>query len=291
MHSSIPARDRFALPPFPAVLASVVIVQGGAALAKGIFPVLGAANTAGMRIALSAAMLLVAFRPGLRQVTAAQWRAVVPYGVALGAMNLLFYLALARVPLGLAVTLEFIGPLSVAVAYSRRPLDIVWVLMALLGIALIAPWQARGIDPLGATLALAAAACWAAYIVLGGRLARVMRGGAAVSVGMLVATGSIAPIAFAGGGVPHLTPSLIGTSILVALLSSALPYTFEMQALRTMPAKTFSIIMSLEPAVAALCGMLFLGEILSPTQWTSVALVIAASVGAAITARAGAGTQ
>lgn len=277
------------IPPIPAVLVAIVSVQGGAAIAKGLFPVLGAAGTAGVRIGLSALMLLAAFRPPLRQLTAAQWRAIVPYGVTLGAMNVLFYLSLARVPLGLAVTLEFLGPLALAVAGSRRALDLVWVALAAGGIALIAPWNAQGVDPLGAAFALGAGACWAAYIVLGGRLSQLLPGGAAVATGMIVATLTILPFAVGGGGLGQLTPRLLLAGAFVALLSSALPYTCEMIALRTMPSRTFSIFMSLEPAVAALCGLAFLGERLGAAQWSSVALVIAASAGAAVTARERAG--
>lgn len=271
------------LPAIPAVLVAILSVQGGAAIAKGLFPVLGATATASVRIGLSALMLLAAFRPPVTRLTGAQWRAIVPYGITLGVMNVLFYLALARIPLGLAVTLEFVGPLGVAVAHSRRALDLAWVVMAGAGIALIAPWSAHGIDPVGAAFALLAGACWAAYIILGGRLSQQLAGGAAVATGMVVATLTILPVALADGGLWRLTPWLVGAGALVALLSSALPYTCEMHALRTMPSRTFSIFMSLEPAVAALCGLVFLGERLGGAQWLSVALVIAASAGAAIT--------
>jgi len=279
------------LPAIPAVLVAIVSVQGGAAIAKGLFPALGAAGTAGIRIALSAVMLAAVFRPPLRRLTGAQWRAVVPYGVTLGVMNLLFYLALERIPLGLAVTLEFIGPLGVAVAHSHRARDLLWVAMAAAGIALIAPWgtpvsAGSGVDLLGAGCALLAGACWATYIVIGGRLARVLAGGAAVSTGMLIATITILPMALRGGGLSHLTWPLLGAGALVALLSSALPYTCEMHALRTMPSRTFSIFMSLEPAVAALCGLVFLGERLAGRQWLAVGFVIAASVGAATSGHA-----
>jgi inner membrane transporter RhtA len=279
------------IPPVPAVLAAIVSVQGGAAIAKGLFPVLGATGTAGMRIALSALMLLAAFRPALMRLSAAQWRLVVPYGVCLGLMNTVFYASLARIPLGLAVTIEFVGPLGVAVFGSRRALDLLWVLMAGAGIALIAPWhRAAGptsVDPLGVLFALLAGSCWAAYIVLGARLSRRLAGGAAVSAGMLVATLTILPIALADGGLAHVTPRLGLAAAAVALLSSALPYALEMIALRALPTRTFSILMSLEPAVAALCGLAFLGERLAGAQWLAIALVIAASLGATMTARAG----
>src|SRR5438132_6901112 len=171
---------RLRLPPIPAVMLAILSVQGGAAIAKSLFPVLGPLATAGLRIGLSAAMLLALFRPPLREVDAGRWRLVVPYGLVLGAMNFIFYLALARIPLGLAVTLEFLGPLTLAVVNSRRPLDFLWVAMAAAGIWLINPWAGGDVDLAGTSFALLAGACWAAYIVLGGRLSRVMASGPAV---------------------------------------------------------------------------------------------------------------
>jgi inner membrane transporter RhtA len=274
-----------AIPPIPAVLLGVLSVQGGAAIAKGLFPALGATGTVGLRVALSALILVAAFRPRLARFTAAQWRAVIPYGVVLGAMNLVFYLSISRIPLGLAVTLEFIGPLGVAVAGSRRALDVVWVVLAAAGIALIAPWGGSGVDPLGVALALAAGALWAAYILLGGHVSRVVPGGAAVAVGMAIAAVTVLPVSVAGGGLGRLTPGLFAAGLGVALLSSAVPYTLEMVALKALPARTFGILMSLEPAVAALAGLAFLGEMLTGAQWLAVVLVIAASAGAALTAR------
>ncbi|HEX8847922.1 MAG TPA: EamA family transporter [Gemmatimonadaceae bacterium] len=276
---------RAVIPPIPAVLGAIVSVQGGAAVAKTLFPVFGATTTAGLRIGLSALMLLAAFRPALTKLTAAQWRVVVPFGIALGTMNAVFYLALARIPLGLAVTVEFLGPLSVAVLHSRRALDLLWVGLAAAGIALIAPWGGRGPDALGILFALLAGACWATYIVLGGRLSRLLSGGSAVSAAMVVATLTILPFAVAGGGLARLTPRLFLAAIAVALLSSALPYSLEMVALRALPARTFSILMSLEPAVAALAGLAFLGERLLGTQWLAIVFVIIASIGATVTAR------
>jgi inner membrane transporter RhtA len=277
--------SRLPLPPVPAVLLAIVSVQGGAAIAKRLFPLLGAAGTAGIRIGLSAAMLLLVFRPSVRALSARQWRLVVPYGLVLAAMNLIFYLALERIPLGLAVTLEFLGPLTLAVAGSHRPLDFVWVALAAAGIALIAPWSGSSVDLVGAAFATLAGACWAAYIVLGGRLSRALPGGSAVALGLSIAAMVVLPFSLAGGGLANLTPSLLVAGAALALLSSALPFTLEMHALRAMPARTFSILMSLEPAVAAVCGLVFLHEHLSGAQWTAVGLVIAASVGATATAR------
>ncbi|MVN77774.1 EamA family transporter [Hymenobacter sp. HMF4947] len=281
----MPDSRRFSLPPVPAVLLAILSVQGGAAIAKGLFPVVGAAGTASLRIGLSALMLLVAVRPRLGQLRAAQWRAVVPYGIALGTMNFLFYCALARVPLGLGVTLEFVGPLLVALAGSRRLLDVGWALLAGVGIALIAPWSGHGIDVLGMLLALAAGACWAIYIVLGGRVSQVLPGNTAVAVGMLFATLAILPFGLASGQLNVLTPRLLGAGAALALLSSALPFTLEMQALKSLPTRTFSILMSIEPAAAAICGLLFLHERLTPSQWVAVGLVVIASAGATLTAR------
>lgn len=278
---------RSLLPPIPAVIIAVVSVQGGAAFAKGLFPAVGTAGAAGLRIGLSAVLLLAVFRPALRRLTRAQWSAVLPYGLVLGAMNLSFYFALDRIPLGLAVTLEFAGPLSLAVLGSRRGLDFVWVVLAGVGVALIAPWQgnAKAVDLVGVLLALVAGGFWAAYIVLGRRASNVLPAGESVATGMIFASLTILPFAFAGGLMQKLTPGLAAQGLAVALLSSAVPFTLEMMALRVLPARTFGILMSLEPAVAAICGLLFLHEQLTPTQWLALFFVSAASAGTTLTAR------
>lgn len=271
------------IPPIPAVLLAIISVQGGAAIAKGIFPLLGASSTAAIRISLSALILLIFNRPKFSQITRMQWKAVIPYGFVLGAMNTSFYLSLERIPLGLAVTLEFIGPLLLAVTASKKATDFLWVLLAAIGIVFIAPWNGTGIDPIGALLALLAGAFWAAYIVLGGKIAKIMDGGEAVSVGMLVASVIVLPFAIIDGGIAELTPKLLLMGLALALLSSAIPYTLEMNALKHIPAKTFSILMSLEPAMAALCGLIFLHEHLSIWEWTAISLVVTASMGATLT--------
>jgi inner membrane transporter RhtA len=272
------------IPPVPAVILAIVSVQGGAAIAKGLFPVLGAAGTASMRIGLSALLLLVAVRPRLGQLRADQWRAVVPYGLALGAMNFLFYCALARVPLGLAVTLEFVGPLALALSGSRRWFDVVWALLAGVGITLIAPWSGHGVDVLGMLFALAAGGCWAGYIVLGQRTAAVLPGSLAVAVGMLVGALLVVPFGLASGQLAALTPHLALLGGLLALFSSVLPFTLEMQALKSLPTRTFSILMSLEPAAAAVSGWLLLHERLTVGQWLAVVLIVIASAGVTLTA-------
>jgi inner membrane transporter RhtA len=280
-----PAAAGFALPPVPSVLLSIVSVQAGAAMAKHLFPVFGATGTTGVRIVLSALMLMLLFRPPVRTLTGTQWRHVVAYGVVLAAMTLLFYRALERIPLGLAVMLEFLGPLGLAVAGSRRALDFVWVVLAGTGVAFIAPWTGSNVDLTGAVFALLAGACWAAYIVLGGRVSRVIPGGQAVALGLSVAALVVIPFSVTDVSSVHVTPSLLITAGAMALFSSALPFALEMRALAAIPARTFSILMSLEPAVAAICGLLLLGEHLTVPQWTAVALVIAASVGATATAK------
>ncbi|MFL6538598.1 MAG: EamA family transporter [Chthoniobacterales bacterium] len=274
-----------AIPPVPAILGGIVSVQAGAALAKGLFPALGPIGTVGLRVSLSAIMLLAAFRPWRLGVTTAQWRAVIPYGLVLGVMNIVFYLSLSRIPLAVAVTVEFVGPLAVAVFGSRRGVDITWVVLAAAGIALIAPWTGGGTDALGVLLALAAGACWAAYILLGGRLSRLMPGGASVATGMVIASFVALPAAVATGGFARLTVPLFVAGIGVALLSSAIPYTLEMIGLKGLPARTFGILMSLEPAVAALVALVFLHELLSLRQWLAVALIIVASTGSTLTSR------
>jgi inner membrane transporter RhtA len=276
-----------AIPPIPAILGSIVSVQGGAALAKNLFPALGALGTAAVRITLSAAVLLALFRPPLARLGRAQWRVVIPYGVVLGAMNTIFYLSLERIPLGLAVTLEFLGPLAVAVLGSRRPSDFLWVLLAAAGIALLVPWDPAQVnvpDTLGMVLALVAGACWAAYILLGGHVSRHFTDGQGVATGMLFAMLAVLPVALVDGVPGRLTPRLLGAGLGVALLSSALPYTLEMVALRALPSRTFGILMSLEPAVAALAGLSFLSERLTLLQWLAVVLVSAASAGSTLTA-------
>jgi len=272
----------------PALLLAVVSVQGGAALAKGLFPVLGPAGATGLRVSLAALLLLAFFRPPIGRLTGAQWRALVPYGVALGGMNLAFYLALARIPLGLAVTLEFVGPLGVAVLGSRRAADFAWVLLAGAGIVLLAPWGggAAALDPLGMALALIAGACWGAYILLGGLVSRrLAHDGQGVAVGMAVAALAVLPFTAADALAARILPIHLAIGLAVAVLSSALPYTLEMIALRALPSRTFGILMSVEPAAAALIGLAFLGERLTAPQWLAVACVCTASAGATFGAR------
>jgi len=275
-------KKEIAIPPVPAVLLSIISVQGGAAIAKGIFPVLGAAATSSLRIVLSAIILILFNRPNIKGLSAAQWKAVALYGLALGAMNIVFYMAIARIPLGLGVTLEFIGPLVLALMGSKRILDFLWVLLAAMGIVLIAPWSNNGLDIIGVVLALLAGAFWAAYIVMGGRISKIMDGGKAVTIGMVFASALVLPLAIADGLLINIKPGLLLSGFMLAVLSSAIPFTLEIKALRKMPAKTFSVLMSLEPAAAAISGLIFLNEFLSLYEWLAVALVVIASAGATL---------
>lgn len=275
----------FNIPPVPAVLLSILSVQCGAAIAKTLFPALGAAGTASIRIGISALILLLAYRPNFSKITRQQWKIVIPYGLSLGAMNLIFYFAIERIPIGLAVTLEFVGPLLVAIFGSKRLIDYCWVILAAAGIVLIAPWSNTRIDSLGVLFALLAGALWAAYIILGGKISKIMNDGQAVSTGMVFATLLILPFGFYENGLINLTPKLFGLGIALALLSSAIPFTLEMKALGQLPPRTFSILMSLEPAAASICAFIFLQEKLNFYEILAVICVIAASAGSTLTAK------
>jgi len=198
---------------------------------------------------------------------------------------MVFYMAIARIPIGLGVTLEFVGPLGLAIFGSKKPVDFLWVLLAAAGIALIAPWTSTGLNVGGVLLALLAGVFWAAYIILGGRISKIMKGGDAVAIGMLFATIVILPFGIFGGGFGTLNPKLIGLGAALALLSSAIPFTLEMRALKQLPARTFSILMSLEPAMASLAALVFLHEYLSLKECFAVAFVVVASAGSSLTAK------
>ncbi|ULH15768.1 DMT family transporter [Deinococcus sp. KNUC1210] len=291
MTSTSSTAPRFRLPPVPALLLAAVSIQGGAALAKTLFPAFGPPAVASLRVLLAAIILAGIWRPRLHQVSRAGWLALVPYGVALGIMNLTYYLSLERIPLALAVTLEFVGPLGVAVLASRRALDFVWVALAAAGLLCIVPWPgaaaATRLDPVGMALALTAGVCWGIYIWAGGRVAQVFSGPQGVSVGMCIAALTTVPFGVVlgtqHGAWSHLSLPALLTALGVAILSSALPYSLEMNALRVLPARVFGILMSLEPAVAAVIGLIFLNEHLRGLQWLAIACVMLASVGVTLT--------
>lgn len=263
----------------------MVSVQGGASIAKYLFPVLGVSGTASLRIGISAIILYLFNRTRLLTLTRQQWLYCLGYGACLGAMNLVFYSAIKRIPLGLGVTIEFLGPLTLALIGSRKLTDLAWVALAGFGIALIAPWNSTNLDIIGVMLAAIAGALWAGYIVLGGKVSQIMKGGDAVTVGMFFATLLIVPFGIFSGDLAALNWYWLLIGVAVALLTSAIPFTLDMQALKQLPPKTFSILMSLQPAFGALSGLIILREFLTPTQWLSIACVITASIGATIASK------
>jgi inner membrane transporter RhtA len=235
-----------------------------------------------MRLGIASLILLAVWRPWRLRVTSGEARNIVVYGVAMGFMNLLFYLALRSIPLGIAMALEFTGPLGVALAASRRPSDFLWVLLAVLGVLVLLP-LGIGSQPLpaaGVACALAAGVCWALYIVFG-RKAGAAHGGQTVALGTLIGAVFIVPLGVAHSGTLLFSPSILPAAIGVALLSSALPYSLEMFAMPRVPTRTFGVLMSLDPAFGALCGLIFLGESLTWIQWAAIACIMVASAGSA----------
>ncbi|WP_232630679.1 EamA family transporter [Methylobacterium sp. Leaf118] len=274
-----PGPDGGTLWPVAAVLAAMVSIQTGAAFAKGLFPAIGAAGVSTLRVGFAALILLALWRPWRRRLTGRAIGAVALYGAALGLMNLLFYLSLRTLPLGIAVAIEFTGPLAVALWGSRRPADLAWIGLAVAGLALLLPLgDAASVDPAGAALALAAGGCWALYIVFGPAAGRA-GGAGAVALGMAVAALVVAPFGIASAGADLLVPATLLAGLAVALLSSALPYSLEMFALTRMDRAAFGVLMSLEPALAALAAVPLLGEVPSPLQGFAIICVSAASVG------------
>ncbi|HEV7563173.1 MAG TPA: EamA family transporter [Solirubrobacterales bacterium] len=262
------------------VLGSIVSVQSGAALATTLFDELGPWGAVLMRAGFGALALLAITHRGLRAPRGRQLRDVVLFGAILAAVNLTFYEALDRLPLGIAVTLEFVGPLGVAVLGSRRRRDLVWVVLAALGIVLLSDGGGGGIDALGAVLALAAGAGWGLYIVQSARLGQSNPGLGGLALAMAIATVLVAPFGIAQGGTDLLTPSNLAVGLAVGLLSAAIPYALELEALRRLPNAVFGVLMSLEPAVAALVGFIALSQGLALIEVVAIALVVAASAGA-----------
>jgi inner membrane transporter RhtA len=263
------------------VVAAVTTLQLGAGFAVTLFDDLGPAGTAFARQALAAVVLLAVWRPRLAGRTRRELRLAVAFGATLGGMNWMIYTAIDRIPLGIAVTLEFLGPLGVAVAGSRRPLDALWVLLAGAGVLALAAGPGGGLNAGGVAAALAAAILWAAYIHLSARAGRVFPGGSGLALAMPVAALLVAPVGIAQAGDALLRPDLIASAAVVALASSVIPYSLELEALRRLPTRVFGVLMSLEPAVAALAGLIVLGQELAPHEVVGIALVVAASAGAA----------
>lgn len=273
-----------ALFPIGLLLIAMASIQSGASLAKSMFPIVGAQGTTALRLIFASVIMLLLLRPWRAKLTAKSLRTVIIYGMALGGMNFLFYMSLRSVPLGIAVALEFTGPLALAIYASRRAVDFLWIALAVTGLLLLIPVgeASQGIDPLGAAYALGAGICWALYILFGQK-AGSDNGVQTAALGVMIAALFVAPIGIIHAGAALLTPALIPVALGVAILSTALPYTLEMVALTRLPARTFSTLMSIEPAFGAISGLLFLQEHLSLAQWLAITCIILASAGATLT--------
>jgi inner membrane transporter RhtA len=272
--------------PVAVILIAMLSIQSGASLAKSLFPLVGAPGVTALRIALGTAILVVIFKPWRLRFKKEQRLPLLLYGLSLGAMNYMFYLSIQTIPLGIAVALEFTGPLAVALFSSRRPVDFIWVVLAVLGLWFLLPLgqDVSQIDLTGAALALGAGACWAVYILTGQRAGE-EHGPATVALGSLIAAIVFVPVGMAQATESIWQWSVMPIGLAVAILSTALPYSLEMIALTRLPTRIFGTLMSMEPALAAISGMVFLGETLTFTQTLALCSIIAASMGSTLTLR------
>ena len=277
-------RPNSILLPVLLVTLGMVFTQTGASFAKMLFPLVGAGGATALRLTLAALVLIAVFRPWRFSLGPRQWRAVLLYGGAMGAMNLFFYAALEHIPLGIAVALEFTGPLAVALFGARKLVDFLWIVLAVAGFALLLPWTQTGgdISPIGVVLALCAGACWAGYIIFGQRAG--IGGGAHIAaLGVGTAALIAVPFGVATAGASLLDPALLPLGLAVALMSSAIPYALDMVALPQMPSRLFGILMSGQPALAALSGLVILHETIGPAQLAGMGAIMLASIGATLT--------
>ncbi|QIL84527.1 DMT family transporter [Vibrio sp. HDW18] len=268
------------------LFAAMITIQSGASIAKQLFPLVGPGGTVALRISLSALILLLIFRPWRARLSLPQWRSMLIYGASLGGMQLSFYFAIERIPLGIGVALEFSGPLLLALLSSKRKKDLIWVACAILGIVCLLPDMngVDALDPIGVLLALTAGTCWAGYIWFGQRAGSVASGGVTVAIGMLVAAVIYLPIATQLATASIFNWSILPMALLVAVMSSAVPYSLEMIALSRLSTQHFSVLMSLEPAIAAIAGLAILGESLQWSQWLAIFMIITASMGSTLSA-------
>ncbi|MFN8668154.1 MAG: EamA family transporter [Gemmatimonadaceae bacterium] len=284
-HATTP---RSMLLPVALIALAMVSVQIGAALAKGMFATVGALGTVALRVSLAAVMLVSVLRPWRTRRSAKSWRALVVYGVAVAGMNGFFYTSLRTIPLGVSTAIEFTGPLAVAILASHRAIDFVWVALAVGGLLALLPiGTSAGIDPVGASYAIAGGVCWALYIVFG-RKVGTEHGLETTAIGMAIAAALVFPVGVADAGMALFSWRLLPTALAIALLSSAIPYTLEMYALPRVPAKTFGTLMSVEPAISAVVGLTILGEQLTARQWAGLGAIVLTSVGTTVTAAQGA---
>jgi inner membrane transporter RhtA len=267
-----------ALLPYAALVGAMLVIAGGATFAKSLFHIVGPQAVTAYRVGFAAVILVAVFRPWRMKPTRDDLLRVGAYGAVMGLMNLTFYLALQRLPIGITVAIEFLGPLSLSLALSRRPMHFVAIGLAAIGVALLLPiWnQGRGLDPVGVGFALAAGVCWALYILLAKRTSH-LPGGQSVALGMAVAALVTVPFGLHSAGAGFFQPQLILGGLIVAILSSAIPYSLEMVAMRRIPARNFGVLLSLEPAIGAISAMFVLGEFLTAAQWGAILLVVAAS--------------
>jgi inner membrane transporter RhtA len=273
--------------PFAALLVTMVSVQFGAAFSKQLFPVLGVERTTFLRLAIGALLLAPVLKPWKMRVTPQQWPLLLLYSAVLGAMNLCFYLSVQRVPLGIAVALEFIGPLGLAIAFSHRRTDLLWVALAITGLALLLPVSQAfhrdtpPLDGLGVLFGLLAACLWAAYSLLARRIGT-RQGNGIIALGMAIAAGLMLPLAAIQPGSPALTTHLALAALVMGLFSSALPFSLEMIALTGMPTRVYGTFTSLEPALGTLMGLMVLRELPTTAQLAGIAAIVAASLGTAV---------
>lgn len=271
--------------PAAAVLGSVTSLCIGTSFAKKLFPLIGAEGTSALRVGFSALVLLLFWRPWRWPLSRRDAGAVIRYGLTLGAMNLLFYMALRTIPFGIAVAIEFSGPLAVAMWSSRRGVDFVWLACAMIGLGMLLPLgHHASLDTTGVLFALGAAVCWALYILFG-KQAGHLHAGHSVSFGLVAASLVVVPFGVVHAGMKLLNPMILLAGLGVAIISSAIPMSLEMIALKRLPSETFGIMVSLEPAVASLLAMLLLGEVLTPYQWLAIGFIVMASIGSTITAK------
>lgn len=265
--------------PIGLIIIAIVTTQIGSAFAKTLFPQVGPAGVVFLRVSLAAIALLLLWRPRWTAETRRHWWLLARFGAALAMMNFSFYLAIERLPIGIAVAIEFLGPLGLATIKSRRWIDGFWVTLAAIGIILLTPWGGFEVDPIGVLFALVAASCWAAYIVFSAQTGQALPGGQGLAWAMAMGAVMLLPIGIAGAGTNMLKPSLIGMGLGLALLSSVIPYSCEMEALRSLPVYVVGILLSLEPVAAAITGWLILGEILTVRAMVAIVLVAIAAAG------------